>query len=460
MITRAAKYVDDDMVSGQMLFSCVKEHMGEVSRYERLKRYYEGRGDVKNRVRTQGLPNNRICHGFARFISTMASGYLAGKPVKYEARGAGAVVEDIIRHYEDCDMHSVDAELARLASVYGKACEIVYADERARPMSACLPASECFVVYDDGIRREPLFAVHIAARQKADGSDDGLRLDVYSKTRICRYEVENLDMIKYARPVGEAEHFFGSVPVIEYWNGDDERGDFEPVIDLIDAYDMLQSDRVNDKEQFVDALLVMTGCRLDIDEAGRSPGRQLREDKSISIPDGADIKWLYKSLSESDTEVLRRAINDDIHKMSMIPDLTDQNFAGNSSGVAMKYKLLGFEQLTRVKERWFCQGLRSRLRLYAGYMAVRGAMPADVEKVNIVFSRGLPVNELEQAQIIAQLRQINAIALDTAVERANPGWDDGRVESEVENILTTPGSNAEMFEQVLRMKETASGSKE
>lgn len=31
------------------------------------------------------------------------------------------------------------------------------------------------------------------------------------------------------------------------------------MLPLIDAYDLLQSDRVNDKQQFADALLVLTG---------------------------------------------------------------------------------------------------------------------------------------------------------------------------------------------------------
>ena len=37
----------------------------------------------------------------------------------------------------------------------------------------------------------------------------------------------------------------------------------------------------------------------------------------------------------------------------MVPKLTDQDFAGQASGVAIKYKLLGFEQLALVKERYF-----------------------------------------------------------------------------------------------------------
>ena len=48
------------------------------------------------------------------------------------------------------------------------------------------------------------------------------------------------------------------------------------MIPLIDAYDKLESDRVNDKEQYVDKLIVMTGCVLEKDDQGRTPGQQLR----------------------------------------------------------------------------------------------------------------------------------------------------------------------------------------
>ena len=48
------------------------------------------------------------------------------------------------------------------------------------------------------------------------------------------------------------------------------------------AYDRLQSDRGNDKEQFTDKLLVLTGCTMDTDEEGRPPWLQLRLDKALS----------------------------------------------------------------------------------------------------------------------------------------------------------------------------------
>ena len=72
------------------------------------------------------------------------------------------------------------------------------------------------------------------------------------------------------RETGRERHFFGGVPMTEYWNNQRERGDFEGVKALIDAYDALQSDRVNDKQQFTDALMVIYGATVEEDEAGGS----------------------------------------------------------------------------------------------------------------------------------------------------------------------------------------------
>lgn len=192
-------------------------------------------------------------------------------------------------------------------------------------------------------------------------------------------------------------HFFGAVPMVEVWNGEDERGDFEGVMTLIDAYDRLQSDRVNDKEQFVDALLLLSGCTMENDERGRTPGQQLREDKVLVLPDGdAKAEWLCKDLNESDAEVLKKALDADIHKLSMVPDLSDEHFAGNVSGVAVKYKMLGLEQLTRVKERWFREALRSRMELFGAFLALRGEPELDVNAVRMIFTRALPSEESER----------------------------------------------------------------
>lgn len=396
-------------VSPAALESCLAEHAAQLPRLERLRAYYEGRHEIDGRRRASGLPNNRLAHGFPRYISTMACGYLIGDPVRYAADDAEqrAALRAVTAAYAHCAIDSVDAELARDASVYGRGIELVFADDQAAPRSAALDPRSAFVVYDDTVAAAPLFGVHYGQRRGADGATTGWRVDVYTDQLHFRYDVEALEDVGKRPPDAAARHFFGGVPVVEYWNDEDERGDFEGVLSLIDAYDGLQSDRVNDKQQFVDALLLLYGCTLETDVRGRTPGQQLREDKALVLPDSeARAEWLCKQLNEADTEVLKNALKADIHKMSMVPDLTDEQFAGNSSGVAMKYKLLGLEQLTKIKERWFREALRERLRLFGRFLSLKGAPRLDAEAVRMVFTRALPVNELETAQVVEKLRGI------------------------------------------------------
>jgi SPP1 family phage portal protein len=89
----------------------------------------------------------------------------------------------------------------------------------------------------------------------------------------------------------------------------------------------------------------------------------------------------------------------------MVPNLTDKNFAANASGVAMKYKLLGLEQLAIIKERYFKKGLRKRLELFANVLRVKGKA-VDVSDVTITMTRNLPANDMEAAQMIATLRDM------------------------------------------------------
>lgn len=387
--------------------SCIQEHMEGLHRLHRLRAYYDGRHDVLQRNRVSGLPNCRLVNGFPRYIATMASGYLIGSPVEYRAmdRRQEAALEAVRRVYREGRMDSVDAELARDASVWGKGVEVLYADGRARPRAAALDAREAFVVYDDTVAAQPLFGVHVAKRLTPLGETKGAKVMVYTDERILAFETEDPAQLKREDLREIQEHYFSGVPMIEYWNNAEEKGDFEGVMSLIDAYDQLQSDRVNDKQQFVDALLVLYGCSLEADERGRSPGQQLREDKAIALPDcDARAEWLCKQLNEADTEVLKNALKDDIHKMSMVPDLTDQQFAGNASGVAMRYKLLGLEQLTKIKERWFREALLTRLHRVAGFLGRQGALRLDPERVELIFTRALPVNELEEAQTVNLLR--------------------------------------------------------
>ena len=389
-----------------------------LPKLEKMAEAYAGKGAIMGRTRASGLPNNKLVHAYPRYIVTMASGYLVGAPVKYTDDAQAGMLKALEDVHKNSKMDSVDAELAAHASTYGKGVCICYADEAGKPKAAALDPREAFVVYDNTVEHKPIFGVHWLEKQDASGKSVGVSVHVHTETEEMLFEGKTLTTINAV--LNEVKtHAFGGVPMVEFWNNSQETGDFEPVLSLIEAYDVLESDRVNDKQQFTDAVLLLTGCtledepeELDEDEEEqtaekRSAAQRLLEEKTLTLPDeNAKAEWLIKNGDENGAEILRNAIKSEIHKQSLVPDLTDEHFAANASGVAMRYKLLGLEQLTKIKERWFREGLETRMRLFAAFMQVLGIGTLNVDTVQIVFTRSLPVNETEVASMVAQLSGI------------------------------------------------------
>ncbi|GHU78830.1 hypothetical protein AGMMS49992_30140 [Clostridia bacterium] len=76
---------------------------------KRLNAYYEGEGAISYRVKPYGAPNNRLAHPFARYIVTMASGYLVGAPVAYADNAQPAGLAALMESYRAANADSVDS---------------------------------------------------------------------------------------------------------------------------------------------------------------------------------------------------------------------------------------------------------------------------------------------------------------------------------------------------------------
>jgi SPP1 family phage portal protein len=386
----------------KLIISCIKEHKKSIPRLDHLEKYYKGKHKIldRNLGNIVDLPNNKLVANHAKYITDIAVGYVTGNPVKYE----GEKIEDITKNYEQIDIVSHDAELAKDLSIFGHGIELYFmsSDDVPIPKVTVIDPRKIFLVVDDTVEYKSLFGVHYYEKKDIDNNAIGWKVNVYTPELVITYEGKNLD--EQLEMVGIKDQYFGAVPIVEFWNNEEQEGDFEQQISLIDAYNVLQSDRVNDKEQLVDAILMIKGLSLgDSEDEASQTIKLLKKYKVLEMPeDGADASWLTKQLNETEVEVLRKAIREDIHQFAMVPNLTDENFAAQSSGVAMKYKLLGLEQLAKNKERYFIQGLRERLKLFANILRIKGKA-VDVSDVDITMTRNLPVNDLETSQMIQNL---------------------------------------------------------
>ena len=204
------------------------------------------------------------------------------------------------------------------------------------------------------------------------------------------------------------------MPVIEYRNNEEKQGDFEQAISLIDAYNLLQSDRLNDKEAFVDAILFIRGFTLEDGD-----GEKLAKEKMLqtaAMPNEVDAGYLTKELNEDGVNLLRSAILDDIHKITYVPDMNDEKFSGNVSGEAMKYKLFGLLQLMSVKSRYMIKGLRKRMELFETILKVTDNS-VDAQGTKIKLKPNLPVNTSDIINQIVSAYQAGILPLKVLL-----GW--------------------------------------
>lgn len=375
----------------------------ELPRLKMLEDYYDGNHSINKRQKAKNLSNNIVVTNHASYIANFTAAYLAGEAVTYTAPDEMDITA-IQTALKKADSATQDADLALDCAIFGRCYDMTYmsGDENAIPKLARLSPMNTFVVYDDTVEQKPVFAVYYYPVLDDSGNVKNYNAQYYTDTYSKRFALSStFGLIAEGEP---ELHYFGMVPINEIYNNGRRTGDFEQVISLIDAYNTLQSDRINDKEQFVDAILYLKGTVLGDDNEERSETyKAIKDLKVMELPADGEAGFLTRQFDETSVEVLKNAIVNDIHKTSCVPDMTDDNFAGNASGVAMKYKLIGLEQLTKTKERYFAEGLKYRLKLFANVLSVKGMPLIDTTEISIKFRRSLPVNELETAQVVSTL---------------------------------------------------------
>lgn len=380
----------------------IQRHTFECQNYVKCRSYYNGDQAMLNHTPTSnGVSNNKIVVNHARYIVKITKGFIVGEPVGYIA-SEGFDITKILENYNEQDIADVDSEIVGDMCITGKALEMVYTDENSEPRSAKLAPETAFVVRDDTVNHDITHGILYYPNVDIDGNVKSVTVKVCDRFNWYTYIAQGASY-EGLKLIDTTPHRFGDVPMIEYKNSDNGHGDIEDVMSLIDAYNLLQSERLNDKEDFVNAFLFLRGIDLDSENA-----QKLKKEKILIAPDipDATAQYLQKTFDENQLETLKEAYRKDIHKIAMVPDLSDESFGGNLSGVAIKYKIIGFLQMVKDKERYIKSGLKRRFKLYNNLYMLMGMKEVPTYNVDIIFKHNLPANDVETAQMIATLKGI------------------------------------------------------
>lgn len=113
----------DGTVPMELLEKCIKQHMKEIPRLEKLDNYMDGRHKILGRYfEDNSIPNNRLVANHAEYISTILVGYVHGAPVVYSGDGSSA----LRLLFKETEEESHNAELGMNISEFGRGYELLY----------------------------------------------------------------------------------------------------------------------------------------------------------------------------------------------------------------------------------------------------------------------------------------------------------------------------------------------
>ena len=407
---RKIKIDTDYVLNEELILDLIQKHSTEKARLNKLLRYYKNENDkITNReYKNKNKPQNRLSHPYCQYITNTAVGYFLGKPVTYQTEDNKLLesLTDIFRYNDEADNNTT---LAKMASMYGYAYEIMYIDKYAKPRFKAVDPAELIVCYDNTLEENIVLAIRYYDEEV--GEDEVItRLEIYTKP-IQNEQGQVVGNGKLIKGIlkddavtleEELDCYFDDIPVNVYINNDELYGDFERVLNLIDAYDQTQSDTANDFELFTNCMLVVNGELIDDEQA-----QNLSDINVIQfLNSDSDAKYLIKNIQDTALENYKNRLNEDIHRFSFVPNMADENFSNNASGVAMKFKLMGLENLISVKEAKFKKGLMKRIELLCAYTKMKNNSDYSYLAIEPIFTRNTPANELEISQMMQNLTGI------------------------------------------------------
>ena len=384
-------------------------HEVQCPRLEALDDYIKARNNGiysdNSRRNEEERADHRAAHNFAKVINVFDVGYNTGVPIKKVSDNEK--INEIIAEYDkENDIEALDSELWRDMKKYGRAYELQYRNKQDKDRSVISNVFETFVCYGLDVERTPLFAVRYP-RYKVE-TQEFTTVTVYTDKEIITYKPCQMNALRLEEEKRE-HHYWEEVPITEYSPDRYRMSGYEDVIPLIDLYDAAQSDTANYMTDLNEATMIITG-NLNLNKYKTDDLIKMKKANLMLLtegvnPDGSksqtDAKYIYKQYDVTGTEAYKERLQKDIHKISFVPDLTDDSFSGTQSGEAMKYKLFGFQQMAKTGQRGFKKGLMRRYRLLLNIKNyVNEADNASLDNLTITFTPNLPKAVLEELKTL------------------------------------------------------------
>lgn len=363
---------------------CIERKLASTGRMDMLENYYKGNQLITERiVASSSTPDNKVVVNYCKVIADFFATSLTGKPIDYDSEKPKDI-EVINKVMLANEMEGEDSTIAQHLNIFGVAVEQFYIDSNGEFRFYDVDPRQVIVIRDRTVEETPVCVLKV---WKFCEEDEFYMVERYEDGKVTTYkyymgnqQLENIDSKPYQ---------FDTLPFVEIWANEYAQSTYEPILSLQDAYNKLMSLQVDEYEGFVDSFLAIynAGGTTEDDIAS------MKKNRVLLLDGESKAEWIVKDGNPAIIEEIKTSIEKNIHKISMLPDLSDENFTGNSSGVAIKYKLIGSNSVLSKQQRALTELLNTRLDFIVKYLNAKGS---NIKRENISFSfKSLQIDEDE-----------------------------------------------------------------
>lgn len=285
--------------------------------------YYKGDQPIRYRKKvSRDDIINKIVENHAYEFVQFKTGQTYGEPVQYISRRddetVNKKVDELNDYMIDADKQMKDIASGEWQSAVGTSYKAAQNASGEVPFRIVSPSPlNTFVIYSKRTE-EPLLAV-----QELTDEDGKLYKLCFSEN--MEFVIRNSELVEWKL------HAFGGIPIVEYPNNAERISDIELVIDILDAMNNMQSNRMDAIEQFVQSWVKFVNCDVDEEQFQKMKMLGALVVKSNNGENKADVDIMTQELSQTESQVAKGDLWDNALTILAIPN-KQTNTGGDTQG--------------------------------------------------------------------------------------------------------------------------------
>lgn len=405
--------LDPDKDILDILKSALPKHYENASQITYLYDMYKGKQDILGRVKEiRPEINNKVVDNVAHEITEFKLGYIAGEPIQYVKRGKQDDKETDLKAVTllndkmiDINRDPKDRQLIEWMLIAGIGHKFVITNkellDEGEDFDFTIPDPRTAFVIKDSIRKTPVIGVMIGEGK----TDQEKTLMAWTKNKV--YTTIIAESSTEVPSMSGKPNPYGQIPLIEYEANPSRLGCFEPIIPIQNAINSLASNRVDDVEQIVQAIMVFINSEIDPEQFGELMavgGVSIKGESGLP----ADVKMVGSKLDEQGSQIQVEHLYQRALTISGTPDRNAS--AGGNTGTSMEIGQgwITAENRARSFELMWVKSERLFLKLLINILKDLQGNDFDVLEVNdidIKFTRNKLANMMVKSQAMLNLLQ-------------------------------------------------------